>query len=862
MYSKCAVLLFSSLLLLATPGPGIAQGGARSPVSTPVEAAPRVVGAAAISGTPPVIDGRLNEAVWREAQVAGGFTQRRPNAGAPATLPTEVRMLYTPDALYIGARLTDHPDSVAAQLARRDESRSYSDWLYVLLDSDDDNRSAFVLGVNPREVQRDYILYEDGMYDPTWDAVWETATSIDSGGWVVELRIPFSQLRFNPGQASWGINFHRVIARREEDVYWSPTPPNSPGFVSRFGSLTGLTGLAAPNRTELKPYAVSRLTRAPGDRSNPFYARNEPSASGGMDLRYSLTSSFTLTATMNPDFGQVEADPSEVNLTAFETRFSERRPFFVEDYELFNFHMGGSAGQLVYTRRIGARPSGSIPRDALFAEVPDATTILGAAKVSGRTDSGWSIGALSALTSREQAQFVAPGGEVRSMVVEPLTSFNAVRAVRDFKGGGSSIGGVLTLVKRQLDGLELDLLRSSALTGGIDGRHRFGGSNYEVNGYMAGSWVQGSERAIRAVQLNSAHYFQRPGAPHLGVDSTATSLSGVVANLEVQKIGGGNWTGELGTRMRSPGVEVNDFGFQQQTDRVEEYSNVTYQQFRRGKWFRNWSIGTSQRSMWTFGGERVQTFGNVSGAFQLHNFWTGSMQVERNLSALSTFELRGGPALVVPGYNAVSVALSGDRRKKVTWGISMSGTLQDETDGHSLAFFPSLQVRPSPRADVSLQPMVSWNVVPAQYVGQAAQKDGSRLYHFAALDQTTMSLTTRLSYTFTPRFSLQYYAQPFISAGRYSGRKVVADPTARRFQDRFRPLTTGTLPDFNVKQFRSNTVLRWEYQPGSTLFVVWNAAIQDRASHGSFDLFRDTRELLGTDGTNTLLVKLSYWLNF
>jgi hypothetical protein len=846
MFATRAVFVSGLFLLMA--GPAAAQGGG----------AAFSVAATRVQGAPPVLDGRLDEAVWAAAPVSGGFVQRGPRPGAPASAATEVRVLYTEGALYVGARLADDPDSIAAQLSRRDDGNTYSDWMFVMLDSDDDNRSAYVLGVNPREVQQDFIVAEDGDQDATWDAVWEVQTAVDSAGWTAEFRIPLSQLRFTPGSTTWGVNFQRVVARREETAYWAPIPPDAPGFVSRFGTLTGLTGLASPTRLELRPYAVSRVTRAPGDADDPFYSHNEPSVATGLDLRYSLTSSFTLAATLNPDFGQVEADPSEVNLTAFETRFPEQRPFFVEDSRLFQFKLGGSAGDLFYTRRIGGSPRGSVPGDAEFADVPQQTTILGAAKLSGKTASGWSLGVLSALTAREEARYTV-GGAREAVAVEPLTSFSAARVMREFNDGGTGIGGIATYVNRRLDGTALDFMRSSALAAGIDGRHRFGGGNYEVSGYMAGSSVQGSREAILLAQTGSARRFQRPDAGHLAVDSSLTSLSGWVGNLEVGRLGG-PWTWEAGARARSPGLEINDFGFQQQTDRAEQYAGLGYAQYEPGKNFRSWWVHAFQRQQYTFGREFVEFYMNLDGGLQLNNFWTGSATVERWQQARSPGELRGGPALRTSGWSQLTVNVAGDQRRRASWNVAAQGSVDDEAGGYGIGVYPGLSLRPSPRINLSLQPSLAYSVVPAQYVDQLRDDAGAPHYLFARLEQTTAALTARLSYTFTPRLSLQYYAQPFISSGRYSDALEVADANARGFDERFRPYALEEMPDFNFKQLRSNAVLRWEYRPGSTLFVVWNTDLQDETPVGTFDLTRDARRLFGADGTNVLLIKLSYWL--
>ena len=831
------------------------------------------------------MDGRLDEPVWEQAPNATDFTQNRPDPGTPATERTEVRVLYADEAIYVGARLYDNPDSIAAQLARRDGIGAYSDWIFVLLDSYNDYRTAFNFGVNPRGVKVDLLLTDDSRQDFSWDAVWEAATQIDSAGWTAEFRIPLSQLRYNPEQTVWGVNFQRLIARKNESALWSPTPPDAAGIVSRFGKLVGLDGLASPTRLELEPYSVARVRRsppaAPGD---PFHRKNDLFGSAGLDFQYGVTSSLTLTGTVNPDFGQVEADPSVVNLTAFESFFPEQRPFFVEGSNLFDFDVGG--GRLFYSRRIGRRPQGFAPGDALFRDIPESSTILGAAKLSGRTASGWSIGVLDAVTAAEEARYVDAEGLERRAPVEPLTNYGVVRVSRDFRRGQSALGGIVTSTNRRLeDGGSLGFLRTSAYSGGVDGRHRFGGGNYEVRGSLVGSRIGGSTESIGLVQQAPGRYFQRPDAEHLNFDPGRTSLSGLAGNLFIGKIGGGRWGwGFLGNAV-SPGFEVNDLGFQRQADDLNGRAYITLTQYEPNRLFRRSGIGLHTFGGWTFGGERVQTGFNTNGFFQLRNYWEGFFDITPTLSALSTNMLRGGPAVLEPAGLSFGGGLNTDRRKALS-GRFFVRSLADGAGKRSLSLSPSLEVRPSPRMEFSAGPSISWNHDPAQYVGQPRVAD-TTFYLAGHLEQTTTSLVARLNYTFTPGLSLQFYAQPFISAGAYDRFRELGDPQAGALDERFRLFSEGELracegfygvraqrdgcgedagfayrfgePDFNTKRFNSNAVLRWEYRPGSTLFVVWNQGRRDFRTDGSFALDRDAGRLFAADGTNVLLVKLSYW---
>lgn len=782
----------------------------------------------------------------------------------------------------------DQPDSVVAQLARRGAADIYSDWILVQFDSYNDNRTAFAFGVNPRGVKRDLRMFEGAPDDPNWDAVWEVATEVDSLGWTAEFRIPLSQLRYSPAATTWGVNFQREVARNDEVALWSPTPPTAPAIVPLFGTLTGLEGLASPARLEFEPYAVSRLTQAPGDSGDPFHSANQLSTSAGMDLQYGLGSSLTLTGTINPDFGQVEADPSVVNLTAFETFFEDRRPFFVEGSDLFEFNLGLAGDELFYSRRIGRTPQGTPPGDALFSDVPEAATILGAMKLSGRTANGWSIGFMDAVTAEAVAQYTTPEGVERQRTrVEPLTNYGVARVARDFHDGQSAVGGILTATNRRLEeNGPLTFLRSAAYSGGVDGRHRFGGGNYEVRAALVGSHILGTTESITLAQRAAGRYFQRPDANHLEVDPNFTSLSGYGGNFFLGNIGGGNWTWLTDTDFRSPGFEVNDLGFQQQADEANTRASVLYDHYTPTRLFRQAGIGFSSFYGSTFGGERVQTSFDTNGFLMFRNLWLLSAGVTRNLEALSTTALRGGPAIIAPASTDVFAVLQTDRRRALNGEVFMSGTRESETGGATFTVSPNVQLRPSGRLAFSLGPSLTWNRDAWQYVAQPSAGDATR-YVFANLDQRTVSLTARLDYTFSPELSLQLYAQPFLSAGAYDGFREAAEPRASRFDERLRPLSAGELrtcdgfygvrgqepgcedatgfaysfsdPDFNTKQFRSNAVLRWEYRPGSTLFVVWNQGRTDAVSDGTFDLRNDIGTLFGTPGTNVLLIKLSYW---
>jgi len=606
-------------------------------------------------------------------------------------------------------------------------------------------------------------------------------------------------------------------------------------------------------------------------------------------VQYGVTSNLTLTATLHPDFGQVEADPSLVNLAATEVFFTEQRPFFVEGSDIFRTPLGGvpwmfGQRELFYSRRIGRAPQLEVPDDARFDAAPAATTLLGAAKLSGKTPSGWSLGALDAVTGEERASYVDADGARGALIVEPLTNYAMARAIRDFRGGASAVGGAFTATTRRLDEAAAPLLREGAYVGGVDARHRFGGNDYQLDAALRGSHVTGSAAAIARTQRNAVHYFQRPDAPHLHNDTTRTALDGLSGNVAVQKMGGGPWRWGAGTSALTPGFEANDLGFHQRADAISSAGWVGYEGFRPTRRVRSWALYNNLWSEWTFGGERRFTGGNLWGRVQLHNNWQVYGELRGSAGGLNTQMLRGGPALRTPAGAGGWVEVITDKRRVVSADVQVDAAHEAEGPGSWLWVSPAVTVRPSGRAELTLGPWASRNVSPWQFVDKASAGSGTR-YLAGELRQTTAALTVRAGYTFTPNLTVQLYAQPFLSAGRYRGLKEVTAPRAGRLADRFRPFAPGELraadggdsyevdrdgdgaadyafenPDFSVREFQSNAVLRWEYRPGSTLFLVWTQGRDADGDRRPFALGRDTRRLFAEPPTNTLLVKLSYWM--
>lgn len=872
-------------LLLSTPLAG--QDAARGPDQGESQ---RPTVAALRAEQPPVIDGSLGDPVWSGAPVASGFIQRQPDPGAPASQETEARIVYDDDAVYVGVRLhDDRPDLIAAPLARRDASGISSDWMYVMIDSYHDRRTAFVFAVNPRGIQKDYTVYNDSDEDISWDPVWEVATSMDAEGWTAEFRIPLGQLRFDPDGEVWGLNLQRRVARTEEWTFWSPWPPNTAGYVSHFGTLTGIADLEPVRAMSIQPYARASVTRAPSDSGNPFYDENELGAAMGADLLVGLTAGLTLSGTLNPDFGQVEADPAEVNLSAFESFFSEKRPFFVERADVFRFgrvrsNLGIYSKEFFYSRRIGRAPRRTLNDSGiLFVDAPQQSPIIGAAKVTGKAGP-WTIGVLDAVTGQAEAEYLRADGERGETPVEPRTNYFAGRVRRELREGASILGGMFTATNRASAGSAIgSILASDAYLGGVDFEHAWADRSLFLSGYAAASRVQGSADAMTRLQTSPSRYYQRPDADHVDVDPDRTTLSGHMASLALQRRG--SWDLSLVFEEASPGFEMNDLGFQGRVDYRALGAFVGRLMPEPSGIFRNRSAYLFGASAWNFDGDQHLSFFGGGANASFRNLW--NVGIEGNIQPPVTDDrlTRGGPvARTTTGWN-VSSWLGTDPRRSLGAELHVSaGGNREGRSERSLGL--TADWRPSTAVRLRLGPSISRISSPRQYVtaipDELATGTFGQRYVFADIDRTTVALTTRLDWTFSPTLSLELYAEPFVAAGDYSRFKEFAEPGTARFSVYGEDIGVVTEedglytvdpdgdagaspfelsdPSFNVRSLRGNAVLRWEYLPGSTLFFVWQQERSERAPFGDFAFQRDAGEILDAPSTNVLLIKVTYWL--
>ncbi len=807
----------------------------------------------------PVLDGRDDDALWRTAPPIDQFLEARPTEGAPPRLRTEARVGYDEHNLYVFVRSFDpHPDSIVALLARRDEETP-TDYVTLMLDPYHDRRTGYEFQVNAAGVKTDLAISNDGDEDAAWDAIWDVATRIDSLGWTAEYRIPLSQLHYSSkGGGTFGLLIWRVVQRHTATFTWPLWRQSKSGLASQFGTLTGLEGLGSAGRAEVTPYLVTKNVT---DAASADFGRSQDVSVGG-DLRYRLASNLLVNATVNPDFGQVEADPSELNLSAFETFFNERRPFFVEGKGLFTFTVNCvvvvdcSTGEgLFYSRRIGRSPQlGDIYGDR---SSPEATKILGAAKITGRMPGGFSIGVLDAVTDR----ISGPG----ATTLEPTSNYAVVRGKQDLNNGDATIGFMLTGVNRSLDLTSAPYLHRSAYSGGVDARYRFNG-RYEVSGSLDLSRVGGDPAAIARTQRDPVHLYQRPDGP-LAFDSTRTSLSGANQEIRFAKVGGKRLHFETAYQRRTPGFEINDIGFLRQADQQQwtSWASLAFYEpnriFQQLRWnFNNWEH-------WTSSGLPTERAFNTNVHVQFTNRWWLHMggTVGQLGATYCDRCARGGPAIRQDPYLSPWIEIDGDDRRPLVPTLSANYTRSDQGRSEEIEVSPELALKVSSRFTTSLGASFNHNRNDIQYFDTFTDASGVEHYTFAHLDQRTVSLTWRLGYTFTPTTSLQIYASPFVSKGTYTDVREVAAARAREYDARYRPYgdpaVTGDPGGFNFQQFRSNVVFRWEYRPGSTLFLVWSQGREGSADLEGTKSFRgDLGDLFGRRADDAFLVKVSYWL--
>lgn len=838
------------------------------------------------------VDGKLDESEWEKALPFNKFIQKDPDEGKNPSEKTEIYFLYDENALYVGAIMYDSsPDSIISRLTRRDEYVS-ADQIVIFLDPYFDRRSGYFFSVNAAGTLSDGVLYNDTWDDDSWDAVWEAKAHHNGKGWTAEMKIPFSQLKFhNNGDNIWGINVRRDIARKNERDYLVYVPKTENGFVSHFAQLVGLKNINPPGRVEILPYFTTRAEFLSHEDGDPFNDGSEYTPGVGVDLRMGIGSNLTLNATVNPDFGQVEIDPAVINLSDVETFFSEKRPFFIEGSTVFRFGRGGannywgfnwSNPDFFYSRRIGRVPQGSTT-DNDFLNYPDGTHILGAAKLTGNLGDNFNFGTIQAVTDREFAEIQYEGNRSK-LEVEPLTYYGIFRMQKEFNEGNQAIGFISTSTIRSFDDNRLrDEINSQAFTFGLDGWTFLDSSkSWVLTGWTGVSHISGTEDRITDIQRNSRHYFQRPDATHVNVDSSANSLTGYAGRFYLNKQKG-NFFFNSAFGFITPEFDVNDVGFMWRADAINFHIGGGYQWTDPTNWYRYTEIGGAVFRNYDFGGnitwEGIFHFGYM----QFLNYYSINWNLAYNPETISNNRTRGGPLSLNPSGYQADLYASSDSRKDFVVDFNI-GTYQTEYDGNWY-IGTGFEFRPLSNLSVSFNPSFNKNIENTQYVDvisdQTAAKTFGKRYVFGELEQSTISASIRLNWTFTPELSLQLYMQPLISSGNYKNFKELKEPGTYNYlvygeegstfdretytadPDGEGPADSFEIdnPAFNFKSLRGNAVLRWEYLPGSVLYFVWTQTRSDFEEIGEFRFNRSFSRLVDATPDNIFMVKFTYWFN-
>lgn len=838
---------------------------------------------------PPVINGILDDEAWKSGTWSDDFTQNEPYNGRPSTQRTEFDILFDDDNLYVAIKAYDtSPDSIVNRLTRRDEADG--DLVGIILDSFHDLRTGFLFGVSSAGVKYDQMFTNDGQNDDSsWDPNWWVQTSINSEGWIAEMKIPFSQVRFEKNSGDvWGLEMARVLYRKNETSFWQHIPREAPGLVHLFGELKGLEQIKPRKILDVTPYGVAKAETFKADPENPFLARgNLTKLNGGVDAKIGITNNMTMDLTINPDFGQVEADPSVVNLTAYETFFSEKRPFFIEGNNITNFGLGiGDGGigndNLFYSRRIGRQPQGYPDlKDGWYADVPASTNILGAAKLTGKTKNGLSLGFVEAVTAEERAKIDTIGGRI-SEPVEPLTNYFVGRVQKDIKEGNTIIGGIFTSTNRALDANLSNLLHKAAYTGGADFTQYFKNKSWMFNINAAFSLVEGSKKAIENTQESSARYFQRPDKNYARLDTNRTSLAGSGGRMQIMKLNG-HWNFILASIWKTPGFETNDLGYIREADQILNILWAGYNQWEPKGIYKSFNINSDIYMVNDFGGDWVGEGLEWNANINLKNYWNAWSGGSFNTPSLSSSMLRGGPMMKMPGSTNLRFGLSTDFRKKLVFSVSANGSFDNQKSSRNFNTGIDISYKPTNYIVFTISPNISRSFSELQYITKTDYNNTDR-YIFASIDQKTISTSFRINLNLSPNLTFQYWGQPFIASGKYYDHKYISQPMANRYRDRFVVYTPQQISlsdnqyyidenkdgindysfdrsDFNVQAFLSNLVIRWEYNPGSSLFLVWSQTRQGYNDTGNMDFVNDLGDLFNTKDNkphNVFLIKFSY----
>jgi len=841
----------------------------------------------AFTSSPPAIDGSIEDVAWQAGQWEGEFIQFQPHNGAPPSQKTEFKILFDENNIYVAIKAYDTSiDSIVRRISRRDNGEG--DFVGISFDSYFDRQTGFTFLTNAAGVKNDFIWARDGqLEDDTWDPIWFTGARMYDWGWAAEMRIPLTQLRFRISDGgTWGVEVFRRLFRSQQLSVWQHIDNNSSGLVHNFGELTGLTGIKPRKQADITPFVVGSLETFEREDGNPFATGTAWKYNGGLDAKFGITNNMTLDLTVNPDFGQVEADPSEVNLTAYETFFEEKRPFFIEGNNITSFKTGIGDGDigydnLFYSRRIGRSPHIWVETDDNeYARVPRNTPIISAAKLTGKTPDGLSVGILEAVTAEGKAE-VDTDGERSWQTVEPLTNYFVSRVMKDYGGGKTVIGGGFTNTHRFLDGTGIDALVNNANTAGLDFSHFFGDERkWYLSASMAGSNLTGNSEAIEELQTSPVHFYQRPDADYVDVDPSRTSLNGYGGNIQAGKVGG-HWKFTAFGYLKSPGFDLNDLGYLQSADAIMTGLWSAYEFDKPFSIFRRIRPNVNFWTAWDFGGTHLFTGGNMNIYTEYKNLWWTSIGANYEGNSLSNTLLRGGPSMLHPSNLNWFLNVGSSQSKMIFFSFWLNGAKGSEEASDRSAVGFNLTANPGKSFSVTLSPSYSIRMNTLQYVKYIDEGDR---YLLSQINQQIVSMSLRLNYNITPELSIQYWGQPFLAAMDYSRFKVVTDPKAEDLEDRYHLLTESELefdkgenvyhvddnndgtidysfdnPDNNFDQFLSNLVARWEFSPGSTVYLVWSQTRSYGDNTGSFSLNQNLDNLYSeNEPHNVFLVKFTY----
>ena len=823
---------------------------------------------------PPVIDGALNDSCWKQGEWQSDYTQFIPVYKGKPSCKTEIKALYDDKNIFVGIRAYDDMTKVSRRLGRRDNFEG--DIVGVHFDSYFDHRTAFEFDLTSTGQKLDIWLQNDG-WDVNWNAVWYGKVAYEDSAWTAEFQIPLSQLRYGPAEEQvWGFNSWRKIDRLQEEDHWNLVANDGTGIVYTFGELHGLKGLKKARRIEFTPYISGKYTTSKKEIENPFATGSDFKSLGGLDAKIGISNNFTLDATINPDFGQVEADPSVMNLSAFETYFEEKRPFFVEGKSIFDFEFDND--QLFYTRRIGHAPS-YIPGYETI-RVPENTTIAGALKLSGKTSDGLSMGIIESVTSKEMADIHANNQDF-SEVAEPLTNYFIGRVQKEFDKGNTIIGGILTHSHRFINQDYLNFLSRNSLTYGADLTKYWNNRKYFLEVKAIGSSINGDQDAIDKLQTSSARYYQRPDASGISYDTTRTALNGFGASFKIGKWSKGHWRYNEEINMRSPGLELNDLGYMTISNMTKNNTTVSYFETENSWIFKNYNFNLQQQNAWDADGVGLFSMASVTAQGEFKNGWAAQLGGQYKFRTLDEWILRGGPAMKVPDLMGFSYFLQTNSSKKVFFSIN--GDYNKRLAGNSFNYSVTSQVsyRPWSNLVFSLQPSFQKNIDELQYLSQFGKSGNLKSYLLGSIDNRNLGVTFRMDLALSPELTVQYYGSPFVSIGKFSSFKKVVKPQDANYYNRFSELrptknadsynfdenndgivdySVGN-PDFNFHQFRSNLVVRWEYHPGSTFYLVW---AQDRTGYeqgGPFAFDKGYSRMFDLFPKNIFMIKFNYWIS-